>query len=151
MIDEDYAKIFRKVCLKLGTKALSNYDIEDYMIPKIKKRFRGVFACDEVPDLNIHDSAILNLDDSNGSGTHWIAIYKPTETQVIVYDSFGRAIQSLSPEITSQLKTGGEILKNTRPDAEQQETGPDSETCGQRSISWLLYVYQYGPRRAIGI
>ena len=44
---------------------------------------------DELPSSgpNYNESAIINLDDSTGSGTHWVA-YKKRGNRVLYFDSF---------------------------------------------------------------
>ena len=37
---------------------------------------------------HVKESAIINLDDKNGPGTHWVA-YKKFNDDVIYFDSFG--------------------------------------------------------------
>lgn len=52
--------------------------------------FRGVFMRNALPKNGPfkNESAIINLDDNDGSGTHWVA-YKKTNNEVIYFDSFG--------------------------------------------------------------
>ena len=51
--------------------------------------FIGVFTRDRLPTSRKRkESAIVNLDTENGTGTHWVA-YKKIGNQVQYYDSFG--------------------------------------------------------------
>lgn len=52
--------------------------------------FRGVFMRNDLPKsgAKIRESAIINLDDKNGPGTHWVA-YKKNGGHVAYFDSFG--------------------------------------------------------------
>lgn len=52
--------------------------------------FRGVFMRNDLPKLGPrkNESAIINLDDKEGPGTHWVA-YKKVNNKVIYFDSFG--------------------------------------------------------------
>lgn len=52
--------------------------------------FRGVFMRNALPNSGPRkrECAIINLDDKNGPGTHWVA-YKKTGDDVIYFDSFG--------------------------------------------------------------
>jgi hypothetical protein len=54
------------------------------------KNFRGVFMRNALPANGPHyqESAVINLDDKNGPGTHWVA-YKKKGSEVIYFDSFG--------------------------------------------------------------
>src|SRR5580765_6163668 len=52
--------------------------------------FRGVFMRNNLPINNIrrNESGIVNLDDADGPGTHWVA-YAKRGDRVIYFDSFG--------------------------------------------------------------
>lgn len=51
--------------------------------------FRGVFLRDELPKRpRTTECGILNLDDSSGSGTHWVAWMKHANEK-LYFDSFG--------------------------------------------------------------
>ena len=61
----------------LQNKPLSNIELihaaKQLKIPN----FRGVFLRDTLPKtLERNECGILNLDDSSGGGTHWVAWYK---------------------------------------------------------------------------
>ena len=57
------------------------------------KEFIGVFSRDRVPSVLSPDhptSFIVNLDDHQGPGTHWVAVYhNPHDPYVEYFDSFG--------------------------------------------------------------
>lgn len=60
----------------------------------IKKYFKGVYACDRLPQLNKKNiknpvCLIANTDPINKPGTHWIAIYIPRKGKVEYFDSYG--------------------------------------------------------------
>ena len=54
------------------------------------RNFQGVFMRDELPkrEPKYRESAVINLDNSTGPGTHWVA-YKKTGNKVLYFDSFG--------------------------------------------------------------
>ena len=56
-----------------------------------------------------NESAIVNLDDKDGPGTHWVA-YKKMNNQVIYFDSFG----NLQPprDLIKYLGVGSTIKYN---------------------------------------
>ncbi len=73
----------------LSNKPLSNFDLQD--AAKIIKipRFRGVFVRDGLPkNSRKQECGILNLDDSSGNGTHWVAWAKSGDTKYY-FDSYG--------------------------------------------------------------
>uniref|UniRef100_A0A6V7KSE1 Uncharacterized protein n=1 Tax=Bracon brevicornis TaxID=1563983 RepID=A0A6V7KSE1_9HYME len=52
--------------------------------------FRGVFMRNDLPAKGPrkYESAIINFDDKDGPGTHWVA-YQKKNDDVICFDSFG--------------------------------------------------------------
>ena len=63
---------------------MNNIDITNYF--KYEPRFNGVFSRNNLP--KIKDGAyIINLDDKNSKGTHWVSLF--IDRNVAVYfDSF---------------------------------------------------------------
>jgi hypothetical protein len=86
--------------------------------------FQGVFARDTLPP-NVR-YAIVNLDRSSESGSHWCAV-----ADGMIYDSFGRDV--------------GFGLKMTDPDAEQDLL---EVNCGQRCIAFLCVYHVLGVKYA---
>ena len=53
--------------------------------------YRGVFACDELPDVDTCPAVIVvNTDPSTRPGQHWICIYFDEDGHGEFFDSFGR-------------------------------------------------------------
>ena len=103
-------------------------------------KFKGVFPSDKIPILNdLAPYAILNLDRSDQSGTHWIAIAKNQDKDhTIVYDSFGRYNYKIIPSL--RFSGNGRVIDTDR-DAEQKV----SETnCGARCLGWLCIYDKWG-------
>ena len=70
--------------------------------------FRGVFMRDSLPSsINKCECGVVNLDSSDGDGTHWVAYYR-CDNNRIYFDSYG-----LDPP--NELKTylGGNIFTQT--------------------------------------
>lgn len=89
-------------------RALTDFDLIKYAkIMKISN-FRGVFMRDSLPLAGPHynESAIVNLDDTRGPGTHWVA-YRKRGSNVIYFDSFG----DLQPPIELLLYLGVDQVK----------------------------------------
>lgn len=68
-------------------------------------------------------SIVMNLDDY-GTGTHWIAIHKPSKTY---FDSYAQASPSVVPRDYKRSSTTKELQSI------------DSEMCGGLSVLWLHY------------
>ena len=75
--------------LFLPSKPLSNFEVFN-PAKKLKiSNFRGVFLRDTLPKKsNKTECGILNLDDTSGSGTHWVAWHK-NKKKKYYFDSFG--------------------------------------------------------------
>ena len=51
--------------------------------------FRGVYMKDQLPDkIQKNESMIVNLDSSEGPGTHWVCFFKKDKV-INYFDSFG--------------------------------------------------------------
>lgn len=106
-------------------------------------KFKGVFPSDKIPKLNdLSPYAILNLDTSKESGSHWVAIAKHGD-DTYLYDSFGRRDTQIIPNL--QYSGNGRII-NTDNDAEQKIEELD---CGARCIAWLIFFDKWGEKCAM--
>ena len=85
----------------LPNHPLSNFEVID-AAKKLKiKNFRGVFLRDQLPKkprrnersprgLNEQsECGIMNLDDSSGDGTHYVAWYKQNNNNIYYFDGYG--------------------------------------------------------------
>ncbi|DAC80284.1 TPA_asm: adenain [Bos-associated insect adintovirus] len=71
----------------LPQRPLTEIDIINFS--KGISNFRGVFMRNQLPTAPYKwESGIVNLDDCNGPGTHWVA-YRKKGNQVEYFDSFG--------------------------------------------------------------
>lgn len=68
---------------------MSNLDIQKY-VKKLKiANFRGVFMRNTLPQTpRTNECGVVNLDEIEGDGTHWVA-YRKTRDKVVYFDSFG--------------------------------------------------------------
>ena len=67
-----------------------NSDVIDRVLRKNCAIYRGVFACDELPDVSTRPSVIVvNTDPANRPGRHWICIYFDGDGHGEIFDSFG--------------------------------------------------------------
>lgn len=118
----------------------SNFELNKIGKSLFGGKFVGTFASDQLPTLSkFKPYCIANLDKSNESGSHWIAIVRDN-ADVLVYDSFGRKSKTIIPSVLRHYK----VVKDTESDAEQDTK---ETNCGQRCISALL-VYDIHGREA---
>jgi hypothetical protein len=101
------------------------------------RKFAGVFAADSIPKQHFK-YAIVNLDNHDEPGSHWVGLARMGNGTYMVYDSFGRDTRKILPLI--QLKT-----IQTEPDAEQLKS---EENCGARSMAWIIIFDTYGEHAA---
>lgn len=75
--------------LIIPDKALTNEELTHYVQCLNIPYFRGVFMKDDLPArIRKNESGIVNLDNTSGTGTHWVCYKKITDT-VYYFDSFG--------------------------------------------------------------
>lgn len=92
--------------------------------------FRGVFMRDNLPTQKFEkECAIINLDDFNGPGTHWVAYYKKGQC-VYYFDSFGNLQPPL--ELINYLGSENKILYNYK-----RYQNYDTVICGHLCIRFL--------------
>lgn len=97
------------------------------------KNFRGVFVKDKLPKSpRINECAIVNLDNEDGVGTHWVA-YSKLDNNVLYFDSFGNL---KPPEELVRYWGDGKIIKYNR-DAFQTF---DQTNCGFWCIKFLKSI-----------
>ena len=76
--------------IQIPAKALTNFELLDY-VKKLKIRnFRGVFMRDTLPFTPLeNESGIVNFNSSKQSGSHWVCYFKRGNER-IYFDSFGQ-------------------------------------------------------------
>lgn len=97
--------------LIIPNKALTDQELKLYAKCLHIPFFRGVFMKDKLPKVMWeNETAIVNLDNTTGDGTHWVC-YKKLQNTVYYFDSFG----NLSPpqELLHYFNPAENILYNT--------------------------------------
>ena len=69
-------------------KPLSNFDLMDWVAKLGIKHFRGIYSRDGLPRKIRKECGIINLDDIQGAGTHWVC-YRNLGSIVEYFDPFG--------------------------------------------------------------
>ena len=114
----------------LENKPLSNIELIDAARKIRIPNFRGVFLRDTLPSQPRKiECGILNLDDTSGSGSHWVA-WSKNKNKKYYFDSFG-----LQPpvELCSYLKSP--IFYNT-----EQIQPRDQVICGHLCLHVLKEI-----------
>ena len=87
-------------------KPLSNFDLLDW-IAKLKiKHFRGIYSRDELQRAISKECGIINLDDIQGAGTHWVC-YRNLDSIVEYFDPFGLIMPN---EAATYFNTSGKRI-----------------------------------------
>lgn len=69
-------------------RPLTNIDI--LKLTEKLPHFRGVFMRNNLPKrCRKHECGVINLDDEDGPGTHWVSYYKKNNEKCYYFDSFG--------------------------------------------------------------
>ena len=75
--------------MTLPPHSLTNFEIQEYY--QNKPGFNGVFSRDNLPNSIKNGAYVINLDEYDDIGTHWVALYVNNKT-IIYFDSFPREI-----------------------------------------------------------
>lgn len=95
--------------------------------------FRGVFMRNDLPTQSFDcECAVVNLDDVNGSGTHWVAYYKKNQ-YVYYFDSFGNLRPPL--ELINYLGSMTTIVYNYK-----KYQNYNTVICGHLCIQFLYHM-----------
>ena len=120
-----YEFVLNEVQKDLGSGITSDEQLNKYC--NFLPNFKGAHAFDKIPKLKNLESCIANLDKSNKSGSHWVALFK-YKNKTYVFDSFDRKISH--------------FIRVDIDKAVMQK--PKEEDCGQRSVAFLALVASIG-------
>lgn len=143
----EYNKILKDITDAMGDKSTFLSELNGVGRKLLGVKFHGVYPSDKIPRLNdLSPYCILNLDKSNEPGSHWVALAKlEDENASVIYDSFGRDHMKIIPNL--QYSGNGRIIQ-PEDDSEQHVL---QQSCGQRTLSFLLFLDRYGIKNAMYI
>ena len=126
-IETLYRRILGGILRKVGhSRAMSDTEIYSIGLELVGSKFIGVYAYGEITT-NIQrpygDCYILNTDTSKCKGEHCLAVWRDSNNQPILFDSFARAY--ILPEFQGRM---------TELDIDQEEW---QNSCGQRCLAFL--------------
>ena len=96
-------------------------------------RFNGVYSGDNLPKITKKGAYVINLDEYENTGTHWIALFVKTN-EVIYFDSFG--IEHIPKEINKFIGSNNKKIKANIFRIQAY----DSIMCGYFSIEFINYM-----------
>ncbi len=144
-----YEQYLYKIENKLGDGETSSHQLNELGRKLFGKQFVGSFGADRIPTLLAGQYCIINLDDHDEPGSHWVAIIKHKKKEILIYDSFGRKTQKILPDLFDRKAHPRDfIITEAENDSEQKI---QEENCGQRSLSALMVYHIYGKPALIKI
>ena len=109
---------------------LTNIEISEYY--SNEPRFNGVYSRDNLPKITKKGAYVINLDEYENTGTHWIALFIKTN-EFIYFDSFG--IEHIPKEINKFIGSNKKIKANIF-----RIQAYDSIMCGYFCIEFINYM-----------
>lgn len=144
MIQQLYIQLLELLRRNYNNKVKTDVELTKICKSIFGKKYIGTFAYNQFSTKNGY--SIINTDDSNGHGIHWIAIYKKGKN-IYIYDSFGRKTKNVLNNFHQKWNKKYKLI-DSKNDAEQSDY---QEDCGIRCISWLLCVDKINITEALKI
>jgi len=152
-LEKEMEKVNKQMLLfvisKMGNGETTTDQLDKFGYSYIKG-YLGAHPYDMIPSMKHNQSIIINEGSSRTDGYHWMALVRIHDTYYL-YDSFGRTPDKIFKKSFLENK---KIVGSDKyiQDREQQDmTLFDKKTeknCGQRALSWLMNVNQYGINKA---
>ena len=108
-------------------KPLSNFDLMEWVKKLGIKHLRGIYSRDRLPQKIKKECGIINLDDMQGPGTHWVC-YRNLDSVVEYFDPFGLIMPS---EALKYFRSSGKHIVYSIDEIQNRNT----VLCGY----WCLY------------
>lgn len=104
-----------------------------------KHLFKGVLTRDQkIPILNKGEYVLINLDDINGKGTHWVGLKKSLDNKLLYYDSFN---QPPPKNVTDYAKQNKNHLYYNDDNLKYVSfQNIKSTSCGYFTVKWFNQV-----------
>ena len=132
-------KLKKKIFL-LPFHPLTNFEIREYI--KNESKFNGVYSRDNLPKTIKKGAYVINLDEYENIGTHWIALFVKPKYE-IYFDSFG--VEHLPKEIkklisNEQSYSAKACNKKIKANIFRLQAY-DSIKCGYFCIEFINYMF----------
>ena len=111
-------------------KPLSNFDLMEWVKKLGIKHLRNIYSRDRLPDKIKKECGIINLDDIQGPGTHWVC-YRNLDSVVEYFDPFGLMMPS---EALKYFNTSGKHIVYSIDEIQNRNT----VLCGYWCLYYLL-------------
>ena len=114
-------------------KALSNFDLMDWVKKLGIKHFRGIYSRDRLPKKIRKECGIINLDDMTGPGTHWVC-YRNIDNVVEYFDPFGLIMPNVALRYFNAASPSGKRIVYSMDEIQNRS----SVLCGYWCLYYLL-------------
>ena len=131
MAEQLYDQYVDAIVGAVGRDETTNFQLDRLGNALMPGFYRGAYARGQQPGPDGTRHVFIVNGMPGPPGDHWHAIYREPGYPDLVYDSFGRG-------------TRGFAGRGTERDAEQQKTGPDRDSCGQRCLAFGLVAQHLG-------
>ena len=111
-------------------KPLSNFDLMEWVKKLGIKHLRGIYSRDRLPKRIKKECGIINLDDIQGPGTHWVC-YRNLDSVVEYFDPFGLIMPN---EALKYFRTSGKPVVYSMDEIQNRNT----VLCGYWCLYYLL-------------
>ena len=111
-------------------KPLSNFDLMEWVKKLDLKHFRGIYSRDQLPQKIQKEIGIINLDDMQGPGTHWVC-YRNVDSVVEYFDPFGLIMPN---EALKYFRSSGKHIVYSLDEIQNRNT----VLCGYWCLYYLL-------------
>ena len=132
-------EVKKKLNLLLPFHSLTNIEINEYY--KNEPRFNGVYSRDNLPNKIKKGAYVINLDEYENPGTHWVSLFvKPKYT--VYFDSFG--VEHIPIEINKFMgnyTTKSSSLERIKSNIFRIQAY-DSIMCGYFCIEFINYMFK---------
>ena len=115
---------------KFVIKPLSNFDLIDWIKKLGIEHFKGIYSRDGLPREIGKECGIINLDDIQGSGTHWVC-YRNINNVVEYFDPVGLIIPN---EVLSYFRRAKKQIVYSIDEIQNRST----VLCGYWCLYYLL-------------
>lgn len=104
--------------------------------PKSRNKFCGVYASDTLPSVIEHFPCglIVNTDPQSQKGSHWLAMYFPSEDRGEFFDSYGNSPDFYREKFEIFLNNHSRVWSYNRRCLQSF----DSSTCGQFCLYFII-------------
>ena len=102
--------------------------------PLMNSRVLGVYSADSLPIRVNKTGLVVNTDDSNKAGKHWIAFYFADHGVIEVFDSYGNPAEIYNKYFTDYLRNNAVCVKYNKTKLQSSF----SDVCGQYCLYFLM-------------